>query len=93
MDHCEHACIELNGDLQYECGDCAPAAQCHPGAIGFSEWQERAGVVGAQSSRCPEQLVTDRDAYEAAFCAPLEDTERYPQGGGGVVILRGAVGN
>ena len=41
--HCRYPCIELNGPLNLECGDCndADGYICYPGAPDFATWPDR----------------------------------------------------
>ena len=41
-DHCKsEPCVQFNGNLTEECGDCDDTAACHPGAADFDTWHAR----------------------------------------------------
>lgn len=53
---CKHACEELNGDLDQECGGCDtsdPAYTCHANAPDFATWRKRVGTTANELSDEP----------------------------------------
>ena len=50
--HCAHPCTELNGDVEFECGDCTPALACYPGAEGYDKsYRRQSGHPGMDAMR------------------------------------------
>ena len=37
MPHCQHPCLDLEGDVQFACGGCGAPKLCRPGSIGFGD--------------------------------------------------------
>ena len=48
--YCSSPCTELNGDVEYECADCASNFACRPGAYGWPASGDTAIEVGASGS-------------------------------------------
>ena len=64
---CTSPCTELNGDVSYECRDCPPRTHaCHPGAEGYSTWEERVAAKEARPYSSNSALTTAGRASSAS---------------------------
>ena len=64
---CTSPCTELNGDVSYECRDCPPRTHaCHPGAEGYSTWEERVAAKEARPYSSNSALTTAGSASSAS---------------------------
>ena len=69
---CDSPCLDLNGDVQTECGDCGPGWLCGPGMPGFP--QPAAGPEHAvkRAGRVCKDDVTNCEQYaREGFCEEL----------------------
>ena len=75
-DWCTASCLELNGNVQRECGSCADDGQnhCFPGADGYDTWQERREAYVQQQQVAVGANGQQIDAVDAD--APVELTSK-----------------
>jgi len=70
---CKHACEELNGNVEMECGDCDtsdPVFTCHAEAPDFKSWKKRAPSGDEPMYTDTNEAGARSDAYE--YHAPHE---------------------
>jgi hypothetical protein len=68
--HCAYPCVELNGPLHIECGDCSAASGlCYPGADDFDTWKERADALRGGQVRAS----VDGYGNQGMVNAPVDD--------------------
>ena len=66
---CAELCTSLNGNLTRECGACASALACHPGADGFADWISRS--VARQQTSDSSSNPEDKDVSANMARVPL----------------------
>ena len=73
--HCAYPCVELNGPLDVECGNCnAEDYSCYPGAPDFDTWKQRQDAlrVGGGGGGGGMQMVS-MDANGNQVAIPEDD--------------------
>jgi len=80
--HCDFPCVELNGDVTKECGDCPSSKGCHSKAEGFSTWQSRRALREAPpSGSSPRKTPTHRGERLDVGVGTAGATSLLPQAG------------
>ena len=61
--HCSQSCLNLKGNLTFECGLCVAPMECRPGAFGFDGWLGRHHLQ--KTVALPNELVEEGDILQS----------------------------
>ena len=61
--HCSQSCLNLKGNLTFECGQCVAPMECRPGAFGFDGWLGRHHLQ--KTVALPNELVEEGDILQS----------------------------